>query len=68
MDGERQRGAEAVVEVDTPTVLCVNDIFVLRGVMRQHLGKVLEVTAPGRNRGRIESYFHNLFLKNCSIW
>lgn len=66
--GERQRGSEAVVQVEVPIALCVNDIFMFRSVILQHPGQVLKVIAPERDRGRIESYFHNLFLKNCSIW
>ncbi len=68
MYGERQREAEAVEEIDVTMTLCINDIFMFRGVMRQHVCKVPAVIAPGRDRGRIESYFHNLLLKNCSIW
>ena len=67
MYGERQRGSEAVVQVEVPIALCVNDIFMFRSVILQHPGQVLKVIAPERDRGRIESYFHNLILKNWSI-
>ena len=59
--GERQRGSEAVVQVEVPIALCVNDIFMFRSVILQHPGQVLKVIAPERDRGRIESYFHCIF-------
>jgi len=67
MHGQRQRRPKAVVEVNTIIHLCANDIFMLRSVARQHAGEVLEVSPAECGGSRVESYFHNLILKNWSI-
>ena len=67
MHRQRQRRPKAVVEVNAIIHLCANDIFMLRSVARQHAGEVLEVSPAECGGSRVESYFHNLILKNWSI-
>ena len=68
MHGQRQRRLKAMVKVNMSIIFSVNDILMLRSVMRQYVGKVLGIGPAGCGGSCVESYFHNLVLKNWSIW
>ena len=68
MLGLRKLRLKAMVKVNMSIIFSVNDILMLRSVMRQYVGKVLGIGPAGCGGSYVESYFHNLVLKNWSIW